>query len=220
MRMSISHNAGYRTLSFIKIKICGLTRSEDIKTVVAAGVDAIGFVFTASPRQVTARQAVELCRDVPGHTMRIGLFLDQGVDEIEQVINTVNLDVIQFHGQESRQLCERFGMPYLKAVSMTDKDSLTRAETEHPNAIGFLLDSHEAGKPGGSGHVFDWSVSTKTHKPVWLAGGLNANNVVAAIKAVRPYAVDVSSGVEARPGIKDKKRIHAFVTAVKQFENT
>lgn len=201
-------------MSPVKIKICGLTRVEDVKTVVAAGVNAIGFVFTASPRRISAQKAVQLSRYIPDGVLRVGLFLNQPRTEIEAVLNDVALDVLQFHGSESEQDCNAFGIPYLKAVAMTDAQSAKQAERDYPTAMGLLLDSHTVDKPGGSGHVFDWTMSQLLNRQVWLAGGLNADNVELAIRTVKPWAVDVSSGVEASPGIKDATKINAFVLAV------
>jgi phosphoribosylanthranilate isomerase len=200
----------------VKIKICGLTRAEDVKAVINAGVDAVGFVFTTSPRRISAGQAIHLCRYVPDDVLRVGLFLDQDKAEIEQVLDAVPLDLLQFHGGETEQDCKAFGIPYLKAVAMTDHNSAQQAEHDHPDATGLLLDSHQQGKRGGSGQVFDWTLSRPSAKQLWLAGGLNADNVSRAIRTVRPYAVDVSSGVETSPGIKDEVRINAFVAAVQQ----
>lgn len=199
----------------VKIKICGLTRSEDVKTVVAAGVDAVGFVFAASPRRISPQQAMQLSSHVPDGVLRVGLFLDQGRAEIEQVLNAVTLDVLQFHGSESRQECNDFGLPYLKAVAVMDGHSAKQAERDYPDAMGLLLDSHKAGEAGGSGKVFDWTMLRPLSMQVWLAGGLNAANVGRAIHRVKPYAVDVSSGVETAPGSKDAGRVRAFVMAVK-----
>mgnify|MGYP000371402404 CR=1 FL=1 len=199
----------------VKIKICGLTRSEDVKIVVAAGVDAVGFVFAASPRRISPQQAMQLSSHVPDGVLRVGLFLDQGKAEIEQVLNAVTLDVLQFHGSESRQECNDFGLPYLKAVAVMDDHSAKQAERDYPDAMGLLLDSHKAGEPGGSGKVFDWTMLRPLSMQVWLAGGLNAANVGRAIHRVKPYAVDVSSGVETAPGSKDAGRVRAFVMAVK-----
>ena len=202
-------------MSRILIKVCGLTRSEDVVTAVAAGVDAIGFVFTASPRRVSAEKARELSGFIPEGVLRIGLFLNQERAEIATVVDTVELDILQFHGNETEKQCSGFGLPYLKAVSMQDSRSLEQAGHDYPGATGLLLDSHVAGKPGGSGKVFDWSLTAPGSKPLWLAGGLNAENIGRAIEHVRPYAVDVSSGVESSPGIKDAARIDAFVRAVR-----
>jgi len=203
----------------VKIKICGLTRAEDVQAAVNTGADAIGFVFTASPRRVSIEKAIELCAYVPGGVLRVGLFLDQDRSEIEQVTASVPLDILQFHGSETAQECNFFRLPWLKAVAMENAGSVKQAERDFPGAAGLLLDSHSKGTRGGSGKLFDWSLSRPVEKPVWLAGGLNAENVGRAIHIVRPYAVDVSSGVESEPGIKDPARMKAFVKAVRQAEN-
>ena len=202
------------------IKICGLTREQDVRAVVEAGVEAVGFVFTDSPRRISISTAIRLIDCVPAHVLRVGLFLDQGKDEITRVIEAVPLDVLQFHGRETEQECGVFGLPWLKAVAMENADSAVQAEREYPGAMGLLLDSHKAGQRGGSGKVFDWSISRPETKPIWLAGGLNVGNVGRAIRAVRPFAVDVSSGVESAPGIKDASRVREFVRAVRDVENS
>ena len=206
-------------MNSIKIKICGLTRDEDLKAAVAAGADAIGFVFTASPRRISINTAIRLSSYVPKGVLRVGLFLDQDRSEIDRVINSVSLDVLQFHGSETEQQCCVFGLPWLKAVAMENAESAKQAESDYPGAMGLLLDSHTTGKRGGSGKIFDWSLSRPIAKPIWLAGGLNAVNVAQAIRTVRPFAVDVSSGVEAAPGIKDTSRIRAFIKAVREVDN-
>lgn len=206
-------------MSSVFIKICGLTREQDVKAAISSGADAIGFVFTASPRRITAEKALQLSAGIPAGVLRVGLFLNQDKSEIEQVINSVALDVLQFHGSETEQDCAAFGLPWLKAVAMENAVSVSQAESDYPSAMGLLLDSHRAGKRGGSGKVFDWSLSTAVSKPVWLAGGLDPDNVAAAIRVVRPYAVDVSSGVESAPGIKDAVRISQFIKAVRDVES-
>jgi phosphoribosylanthranilate isomerase len=203
----------------VKIKICGLTRAEDVQAAVNAGADAIGFVFTASPRRISIDKAIELSAYVPGGVLRVGLFLNQDRSEIELVTGSVALDILQFHGSETEQECSRFKLPWLKAVAMENAESVKQAEQNFPGAAGLLLDSHSKGTRGGSGKLFDWSLSRPVEKPVWLAGGLNADNVIRAIQTVRPYAVDVSSGVESAPGIKAPARLKAFVKAVRQAEN-
>lgn len=203
----------------VMIKICGLTRVEDVQAATAAGADIIGFVFTGSPRQISIEKAIELSGYVPEGVLRVGLFLDQERSEIEQVIGVVPLDMLQFHGAETEQFCSVFNMPWLKAVAMENAGSINKAERDFPGAQGLLLDSHSRGERGGSGKLFDWSLSSPVSKPVWLAGGLNADNVRQAIETVRPYAVDVSSGVESKPGIKDAARMEAFVKAVREAEN-
>lgn len=203
----------------VKIKICGLTRVQDLQAAVKAGADAIGFVFAASPRQISIDKAQKLSAYVPAGVLRVGLFMNQDRSEIERVTESVPLDILQFHGSETEQECGRFKLPWLKAVAMENAESVIQAEQDFPGAAGLLLDSHSKGKRGGSGRLFDWSLSRPVGKPVWLAGGLNAENVERAIHIVRPYAVDVSSGVESEPGIKDPARMKAFVKAVRQAEN-
>jgi len=202
------------------VKICGLTRAEDVETATGAGADAVGFVFTASPRRVSIETAIHLSGYVPADVLRVGLFLDQDRSEVERVISSVALDVLQFHGGETEQFCSFFRLPWLKAVAMENAESMQLAERDYPGAAGLLLDSHSKGNRGGSGKLFDWSLARPVTKPVWLAGGLNAENVGQAIHAVRPFAVDVSSGVEVRPGIKDEAMIKAFIKAVREAENT
>jgi phosphoribosylanthranilate isomerase len=206
-------------MSRIVVKICGLTRDEDVKAAVASGADAIGFVFTASPRRISAETAIRLSSYVPEGVLRVGLFLDQDKSDIDRVVNSVPLDVLQFHGSESEQECNAFGLPWLKAVAMENAESAKQAERDYPGAMGLLLDSHTTGRRGGSGKIFDWSLSRPVAKPVWLAGGLNAHNVAQAISIVRPFAVDVSSGVEVAPGIKDASRMATFIRTVREVEN-
>lgn len=206
-------------MSRVKIKICGLTRVEDVQAAIDAGADAVGFVFAASPRRISIDCAMRLSSYVPGGVLRVGLFLDQDRSEIERVVRSVPLELLQFHGSETELECSVFRLPWLKAVAMEGAESVTQAERDFPAAAGLLLDSHSKGHCGGSGKVFDWSLSTPVTKPVWLAGGLNADNVGQAIRAVRPFAVDVSSGVETKPGIKDASLIKAFVKAVREAEN-
>ena len=203
----------------VRIKVCGLTRFEDVQSAVSAGVDVIGFVFTKSPRRISIETANHLLGYVPKHVLSVGLFLNQERSEISQVVKAVRLDMLQFHGSETEQECSRFELPWLKAVAMENATSARQAEQDFPGALGLLLDSHAKGKRGGSGKVFDWSLVRPLTKPVWLAGGLNAENVGEAIRSVKPYAVDVSSGVESAPGFKDALRIKAFVRAVRDVEN-
>jgi phosphoribosylanthranilate isomerase len=202
----------------IIVKICGLTREEDVKSAIAAGADAVGFVFTESPRRISIETAKRLIGHVPGGVLRVGLFLDQDRSEIDLVIKAVTLDVLQFHGSETEQECSVFGLPWLKAVTMENAQSAIQAERDYPGAMGLLFDSHASGGRGGSGKVFDWSLSRPLAKPVWLAGGLTAENVGRAIRMVRPFAVDVSSGVEVAPGLKDAAKMSRFIRTVREIE--
>jgi len=203
----------------VKVKICGLTRARDVQAAVDAGADAVGFVFAASPRRISIETALHLCGYVPEGVLRVGLFMDQAGSEIRQVLGAVPLDMLQFHGSEKERECLAFDKPWLKAVPMEDQGSVERAERGFPGAAGLLLDSHAKGQRGGSGRKFDWLLAKPATSRIWLAGGLNAANVGEAIRVVRPYAVDVSSGVEVEPGIKDAAKIRAFMAAVRHAES-
>lgn len=199
----------------VRIKFCGITRAEDARTAVALGVDAVGFVFTRrSQRYVGVAQARAMRDGLPPFTSVVALFMDDEPAWVEDVIAGVRPDLLQFHGSESAGYATSFARPYLMAIPMAGADARSIMEA-HPQAAGFLLDSHAPGAAGGSGQPFDWSRVPKSTRPVILAGGLDAGNVAQAIAVVRPYAVDVSSGIEAAPGIKDAARMRAFVASVR-----
>ena len=202
-----------------RVKICGITRVEDAQAVAQAGADAIGLVFySKSPRDVEIDQAAEISRSVPPFITRVALFKDADVAFVEAVLRSVEIDLLQFHGSESSSFCERFGLPYIKAIGMKGPEcdaAYLAARTEQFNsAKAMLLDGHAPGEDGGSGEVFDWSGLGKIDKPVILAGGLTPENVARAIEIANPFAVDVSSGVERTPGIKDREKIIRFMTQV------
>lgn len=199
-----------------RIKICGITRPEDGAAAASAGADAVGFVFyPASPRLVDLDTAEQIAAAVPPFVARVALFLDPAAADVQAVIDRLRPDLLQFHGGESPAFCGCFGLPYLKAVPMGDQDTDPAAFAERfADAAALLLDSHSAGMPGGSGTGFEWSRGGPQSRPVILAGGLTADNVGDAVRAARPYAVDVSSGVESAPGIKDAELINAFTEAV------
>lgn len=199
-----------------RVKICGITRREDVIAAARAGADALGLVFFAkSPRNVDAVRARELLAALPAFVTSVGLFVDARPDFVESVLNEVALDLLQFHGEESPANCRRYGRPYIKAVRMREGVDLKRLAGEYGDARGLLLDAFSARQAGGTGECFDWSrVPRELERPIILAGGLHAGNVGAAIARVRPYAVDVSSGVEAAKGVKDGARVTAFMGAV------
>lgn len=200
-----------------RVKICGLTRTGDVDAAVQAGADALGFVFAAgSKRWLDASLAVQLVRRVPAFVTRVGLFLNQDAEEVERVLDQVPLNLLQFHGTEEGGYCRQFGMPYIKAVSAQTGPALERVETEFRDAAGLLLDSHPAGGLGGTGQVLDWSRIEPGRLPLILAGGLTAANVGEAVRQVRPWAVDVSSGVEDRPGIKNATAMREFIKEAKR----
>jgi phosphoribosylanthranilate isomerase len=199
-----------------RVKICGITRIEDGLAAVAAGADAIGLVFYAkSPRSVNVAQAKSIVTALPPFVTTVGLFVDAPVAEIEAVLAEAPLDLLQFHGHETPDYCRGFDRPYIKAVRMADGVDLKAVSAEYHEARGLLLDSYQKGVPGGTGHAFDWArIPAGLDKPVILAGGLKPENVTDAVHRVHPYAVDVSSGVEADKGIKDADRIIAFMRGV------
>ena len=200
----------------VRIKICGITSVHDALAAAAAGADAVGLVFCdSSPRRVTLDLGAAICRSLPPFVVRVALFVDPAPEFVMTVQRQVVPDCLQFHGQEAAEFCESFARPYIKAVRMrTDRDAVV-ADSQHPRAAALLLDSYSQGLPGGTGRRFDWSlVPDGLGKPVILAGGLDAGNVADAIAAVRPFAVDVSGGVESVKGRKDPAKIKAFVDAV------
>ncbi|MEL0168051.1 MAG: phosphoribosylanthranilate isomerase [Pseudomonadaceae bacterium] len=201
-----------------RIKICGITRVEDALAAAEAGADAIGLVFYApSPRSVDASQAAHIVAALPPFVTTVGLFVDAEPDYVREVLSQVPLDVLQFHGDETDEYCRQFGRPFLKAVRVQSAEQLTDVAARWPGASGILLDSYKPGVPGGTGEVFDWRlVPGNRDWNLVLAGGLTADNVQQAISEMRPWAVDVSGGVEASKGIKDVAKINAFVQEVKR----
>jgi len=212
----------------IRTKICGITNIEDALNVCDADADALGLVFYAkSPRYVTSKQASEICNAIPPFVTTVGLFLDASTDFVNEVLENVPLDLLQFHGSESPTYCASFNRPYIKAVGM--KEFLQEGNTEaafkkyvnqYPDAKAFLVDSHGAGKAGGTGETFNWKkIPQGTNKPIILAGGLNPTNISEAIQtADLIYGVDLSSGVESAPGIKDKQKIEQLMRNIKMSE--
>jgi phosphoribosylanthranilate isomerase len=203
-----------------RVKICGITRAEDAQAVAASGADAIGFVFYAkSPRHVSAEQAARLAAALPPFVTTVGLFVDADAAFVCEVLAAVSLDVLQFHGDETPEYCAQFGRPYLKAIRVKAGVDLLQCAARFSAAQALLLDAHVEGIPGGTGTAFDWTlIPRQLPLPVILSGGLDAENVAEAIAQVRPYAVDVSSGVEAAKGIKDAAKIAAFMNEVKKID--
>lgn len=201
-------------MNSVKVKICGLTRASDVEAAVEAGADALGFVFADSPRRLEAHVASTLLRLVRPGVLRVGLFMRQRRADIEATLSVVTLDLLQFHGDEDNDFCRSFGLPFIKAVSVVSGHAEATVK-RYPDASGILFDSHVAGGAGGTGRVFDWSLVAGIGGSLWLAGGLDEHNVARAIVAVRPDWVDVSSGVEDAPGIKNPARMRAFVAAAR-----
>ena len=203
----------------VRIKICGITRVEDALVAAEAGADAIGLVFYAkSPRAVTVQQAQRIIAALPPFITTVGLFVNCSRGELNEILDAVPLDMLQFHGDEVAVDCDGYGRPYLKALRVRAGDDIQAQMDRYPSAAGILLDTYVTGVPGGTGESFDWSlVPACASKPIVLAGGLSVDNVGAAISQVRPYAVDVSGGVERSKGIKDPEKIRAFIAACKEI---
>lgn len=202
----------------LRVKICGITRVDDLRAACAAGADALGFVFyDKSPRHVTADVAAALLRELPPFVQSVGLFVNADPAFIEAVLQRAPLDLLQFHGDETPADCARYGRPYLKAIRVAPGKDLLKCTADFEAAQGLLLDAFVPGVPGGTGERFDWNlIPPKLPKPVILSGGLTPDNVAEAVRRVRPWAVDVSSGVEVSKGIKDAQKIAQFIANAKE----
>lgn len=200
-----------------RVKICGITRPEDAMAAAAAGADALGLVFyDASPRAVTIAQAAEICRAVPPFVSIVGLFVNPQADLVWRVMEAIPLGWLQFHGDEDAAFCDQFKRPYIKAVRVRDAETVAQGYRDFESAAGLLVDAFEPGRYGGTGQVFNWRwLPDDRPRPLILAGGLTANNVTAAVHEVRPWAVDVSGGVEAAKGLKDPEKIRNFIEGVR-----
>jgi phosphoribosylanthranilate isomerase len=200
-----------------RIKFCGMTRAEDALAAIALGVDALGFIFVPeSPRFIAVDSARMLRRQLPPFVHAVALLRNPEEGQVEAVLRALKPDFLQFHGEESAEFCASFGHPYIKAIAMQNQTrTLREIATEYGSAKALLLDGHAAGGLGGQGQTFDWQRATENlPMPIMLAGGLRPENVAAAIAAAAPYAVDVSSGIEAAPGVKDSGKMRTFVREV------
>lgn len=203
-----------------RIKICGITRSEDMAAAVGAGADAVGLVFyEKSPRFVPPETAAALVREVPPYVSVVGLFVDAEADYVAAVLKAVPLSELQFHGDEPPEVCRRYRLPYTRAIRMTADADLLQYAGIFSDARGLLLDAFVPGVPGGTGQRFDWQRVPKNFpKPLVVSGGLDPECVGEAVRVLRPWAVDVSSGVEAAKGIKDAAKIAAFMQGVRDAD--
>jgi len=203
-----------------RVKICGITRPEDAINAAQLGVDAIGMVFySKSPRNIDVAQARAICDALPGFVTTVALFLNPEQSMVNRVISDVGVDLLQFHGTESASFCESFDRPYIKALGISGEDNIVEQVKSYSTARSVLLDSHVKGAAGGTGETFDWlSVPEELRQQIILAGGLNPENVAQAIEQVRPYAVDLSSGVESAPGIKDINLMTRLMQQVKRVD--
>jgi phosphoribosylanthranilate isomerase len=201
----------------VRVKICGITRVQDLHAACEAGADALGFVFyEKSPRHLAIDAAAALVRELPPFVQSVGLFVNAEPAFIEAVLQAVPLDLLQFHGDEAAADCTRYGRPYIKAIRVTAGTDLLKCAADFETARGLLLDAYVPGVPGGTGESFDWKlIPPGLPKPVILSGGLTPANVADAVTRVRPWAVDVSSGVEAAKGIKDPHHVAQFIAKAK-----
>jgi phosphoribosylanthranilate isomerase len=199
------------------VKICGMTNLPDALQAAEAGADALGFIFAeGSPRQLTVERAAEIIRGVPMPLVKVGVFVDASEDMVLRAIGECGFNILQFHGSEAPEYCQQFGMMTMKAFRMRDEQTL--AELPKYQTDAWLLDAWSPAQAGGTGERFNWDLAVTARKlgrPIFLAGGLTAENVGDAIRQVQPYAVDVSSGVEAAPGKKDHDKVSAFIRAAK-----
>ena len=202
----------------LRVKICGITRLEDLHVACEAGADAVGFVFyEKSPRHVSVETAAALVRALPPFVQSVGLFVDAEPATIETVLKSVPLDLLQFHGDETPAACARHGRPWIKAVRVNPQTDLLKCAADFEAARGLLLDAFVPGLPGGTGERFDWTLIPQALPiPVILSGGLTVDNVAEAVRRVRPWAVDVSSGVEASKEIKDALKVARFIANAKE----
>jgi phosphoribosylanthranilate isomerase len=205
-----------------RIKFCGLTRPGDVRLAVELGVDALGFVFApASPRRLDPEQLEGLRLAVPPLVDAVALFMDNPGSEVTAAIRLLRPSLLQFHGAEEDAFCRSFGLPFVKTVAMGQgAGDAMQARKRYPSASAFLLDGHDPGQPGGRGESFDWTHLPPMARPVFLAGGLTPANVGQAIRVARPYAVDVSSGIESAPGRKDGEKMKQFVDEVRRADRS
>lgn len=202
-----------------RVKFCGLTRPGDVRLACELGVDAVGFVLADSARRVQAGQLPGLRAAVSPLVQVVALFMNPQGSEVLDAIRRLRPTLLQFHGRESDAFCRSFGLPFLKTLPMGEgSDDPVAAAKRYPSALAFLLDGHGPGQAGGRGEAFDWSRAPRLDRPVFLAGGLGPGNIAEAIQRVRPYAVDVSSGIESSPGHKDGEKMRQFLEEVRRAD--
>lgn len=208
-------------MALVRVKVCGITRTEDALSAIRLGAHAIGFVFWPnSSRYIVPDVAQKIAAALPPFVTTVGVYVDPAKEWVEETAQAAGLSLLQFHGDESPEFCVQFSLPYIKAIRVREGVDLIQYATQYRDARGILLDTYTAGMPGGTGHVFDWKlIPQHLPLPLILSGGLNPDNVALAIKQTQPWAVDVSSGVEATQGIKDEKKIYAFMQGVQNCES-
>lgn len=212
------HLDSYKEEVETKVKICGLTSVADAQAAAAAGADMIGLMFyEGSPRHITLPQAVEISRALSPFVLKVGVFVNPDEAQVLEAIAACGLNLLQFHGDETSEFCTQFGLMSMKALRVKDAASLAALEQYHTEA--YLLDAYSKAGLGGTGEKFNWDLAVEAQKfgkPIFLAGGLTPENVAEAVRQVRPFAVDVSSGVESAPGRKDAAKVRAFIEAVRK----
>jgi len=197
-----------------RVKFCGFTHQDDVAQAVALGADALGFVFYGpSSRYVSPEHAQTLTRSVPAFVTRVGLFVNEEAETVQRIFEIARLNLIQYHGEESPEFCDAIGLPYIKAFRVRKGMDLRTEMDRYQNASGFLLDAYVKGQPGGTGERFDWELIPQSHAPIILAGGLTPDNAKDAIDQVAPWALDVSGGIETKPGRKDPDKMARFMNA-------
>ncbi|HEX74991.1 MAG TPA: phosphoribosylanthranilate isomerase [Dehalococcoidia bacterium] len=202
----------------VRVKVCGITNIQDALSAIDYGADALGFVFAPSPRQLTPEQVQDIVSQLPPHTCKVGVFVDFELATVNDIKSRCHLDIVQLHGSESPEYCQSLLPNVIKSFQVRDETILELLPTYRVKA--YLLDSYHTKLKGGTGHSFDWSIAKKAKEygPIILSGGLNPDNIRQAIAAVQPFAVDVSSGVEATPGKKDQNKLRNFLKAAKQVQ--
>ncbi|WP_375177059.1 phosphoribosylanthranilate isomerase [Marinobacter mobilis] len=205
-----------------RVKICGISRPEDARVAAYEGVDAIGLVFyEPSPRAISLSAAAKVVAAIPAFVSVVGLFVNPDAAFVEEVLDRVPLDLLQFHGDESPEFCDQFNRRWLKAIRVQQAEDIQEAFRRYRRASGLLVDAYDPQQYGGTGQCFDWSMIPEDRPlPLILAGGLNSDNVARAVEQVRPWAVDVSGGVEVRKGVKDQKRMTEFLKEVQRVNKT
>ena len=197
-----------------RVKFCGLTHEEDITRAVKLGVDALGFVFyVSSSRSVAPDHAAMLTSLVPAFVTRVGLFVNEQPEIIQSIFERTRLNLIQYHGDESPEFCDAVGLPFIKAFRVRPGIDIQTEMDRYPKASGFLLDAYVKGQPGGTGERFDWELIPQSDAPIILAGGLSPDNAKDAIEQVAPWGLDVSGGIETKPGRKDPDKMMRFMNA-------
>jgi len=202
-----------------RIKICGITRNEDALAAARMGADALGFVFAESPRRISPDRAREIISGLPPFLTTVGVFVNEAADKVNEVCRFCGLNLVQLHGDEDGAYMARLGRPAIRAFRVKDGDVLNEIKRLEPGI--FILDAFDGERAGGTGKTFDWTIAEKAAHlgRVILSGGLGARNITSALETVRPYAVDVSSGVESAPGVKDHRKMEEFIQEVRHWDS-